>query len=210
MSDIKENFIREVDNAVTDIELLEQGGFIQPEEWRAIPGYEGLYEVSSLGRVKSIGRYISYRHGLRWHKPHIRAITTYCGYNYVNLCVSDNKNREEKRFLVHRLVAEAFIPNPENKKCVDHINTIRTDNRVENLRWVTHLENQKNPITAKRLAEPARPVIRLSSNGDKKIYALLVDVEKDGFSPSSVCMACRRYRGHNRYKGFNWNYVSQL
>lgn len=181
---------------------------VQPEEvWKPIPGYEGLYEVSSLGRVRSVGRYIRYRHGLRWHEPHIRAITTYCGYNYVNLCVSDNKIQKEKRFLVHRLVAEAFIPNPENKRCVDHINTIRTDNRVENLRWVTHLENQKNPITAKRLAEPARPIIRLAPDGSTKDYEMLKDVVADGFSMQQVCNCCRKHQWFHR--GYVWVYKGE-
>ena len=59
------------------------------------------------------------------------------GYIQVSLC----KNGKQKSFKVHRLLATAFIPNPENKSCVDHINGIRDDNRLENLRWVTHREN---------------------------------------------------------------------
>ena len=59
------------------------------------------------------------------------------GYMQVHLC----KNGKTKTFLVHRLLATAFIPNPENKPCIDHLNGIRDDNRLENLRWVTHKEN---------------------------------------------------------------------
>lgn len=71
------------------------------------------------------------------------------GYLFVSL-FQDGKN---KIFLLHRLIAEAFIPNPDGKPCIDHINGDKTDNRVENLRWCTHEENMNNPITKKRLSE---------------------------------------------------------
>lgn len=72
-----------------------------------------------------------------------------------------------KRYSVHRLIAEAFIPNPENKPFIDHINTIRDDNRVQNLRWCTYEENQNNPLTLKKMSEakkgntncPKKPII---------------------------------------------------
>lgn len=63
--------------------------------------------------------------------------------------MSPYKKGQQKTFKIHRLVAQTFIPNPDNKPCVDHINTIRDDNRVENLRWVTHKENDNNELTRK-------------------------------------------------------------
>ena len=77
---------------------------------------------------------------LRIHKKHTREVKhskMLIGYMWVCLY----KNGEKKLFLVHRLLALHFIPNPENKRCVDHINGIRDDNRLENLRWVTYSEN---------------------------------------------------------------------
>ena len=70
-----------------------------------------------------------------------------------NIIITTLPENISGNYLVHRLVAEAFIPNIDNKPHIDHINTVRDDNRVENLRWVTHLENQRNPITNKRLKE---------------------------------------------------------
>ena len=105
------------------------------EIWVDIKGYEGLYQVSNQGRVKRL-----YKNGkIRILKPSLDNN----GYLYVTL----SKNNKPKIFKLHRLIAINFIPNPENKPCIDHINTIRTDNRVENLRWVTKKENSNNPLS---------------------------------------------------------------
>ena len=99
------------------------------EIWRDVVGYEGLYQVSNLGRVYSVrsGKVLKFN-----KKP--------CGYNYVQLSVHDKR----VGYRVHRLVAQAFIPNTENKPEVNHINGIKTDNRVENLEWCTRSENEQH------------------------------------------------------------------
>lgn len=77
-------------------------------------------------------------------------------------------NGEHKYISVHRLVAETFIPNPDNKPCIDHINTIKTDNRVENLRWVTHQENMFNPLTYERVNNAKKkPIVGMDKNGNE-------------------------------------------
>ena len=101
------------------------------EEWRPIKDYEGLYEVSNMGRVRSLDRIIIDSKG-RKH-PFEGKIMKLQSDRYGYLYISLNKNGKRK-FKVHRLVAEAFISNPEGKKHVDHINTNKEDNRVENLR----------------------------------------------------------------------------
>lgn len=87
-----------------------------------------VYEVSNLGRVK-------------------------CNGEVVELSIFIGKYLYIGTFFIHRAVAELFVPNPENKHCVDHINTITTDNRAENLRWVTQAENNRNPITRKKRSD---------------------------------------------------------
>jgi len=117
------------------------------EVWVDIEGFEGLYQVSSMGRVKSFDRVT--RNIIRPFIKKGRILKPNPdghGYVYVTLF----KDGIRSRVKVHRLVANAFIPNPENKPEIDHINSIRDDNRLENLRWVTRSENNKNPIWIER------------------------------------------------------------
>ena len=108
------------------------------ELWSDVKGYEGIYKVSNYGNVLSCKKD-------RLLKPSFNN----SGYLYVILY----KNGVGKHYLIHRLVAEAFILNPEEKSDIDHINTIRDDNRVENLRWVTKSENMNNELTRKKNSE---------------------------------------------------------
>lgn len=99
------------------------------EVWKPIIGYEGLYEVSSKGRVRSL----PFKHS---RCKILKLVPKKKGYLFLTL----SKNGVQKPHSVHRLVAMAFIPNPENKPTVNHKNEIRTDNRVENLEWATYYE----------------------------------------------------------------------
>lgn len=122
---------------------------IMEEIWKDIEGYEGLYQVSNLGRVKSLDRKIDFKDGrYATYKGRVLSPKIKNGYKYVVV----TQNSKYRTFLVHRLVAKAFLPNPENKPCIDHINTDRTDNRVENLRWCTHKENMWNIKTREKMA----------------------------------------------------------
>lgn len=104
------------------------------EIWKDVKGYEGLYRVSNLGKVKSMAKIIGRRYvGERLLKQRISTQ----GYKMVSFC----KNYKIFNASVHRLVAEAFIPNPLNKPFINHKNGIKTDNRIENLEWCTQSEN---------------------------------------------------------------------
>jgi hypothetical protein len=115
------------------------------EVWKDIPGFEGIYQCSNIGNVKSLDRLIIYsdnRKRLHFGKTLNKHLKIQ-GYYDVCLIINGYKKYVD----IHKLVAICFIPNPENKPCIDHINTIRTDNRVENLRWVTHKENSNNELS---------------------------------------------------------------
>lgn len=111
------------------------------EIWRNIKNYEELYEVSNQGNVRSKDRMDASGHK---RKGILRKQNKdKDGYYTIVLC----KDGKVKSYKVHRLVAEAFIENPYNKPEIDHINTDREDNRVENLKWVTSKENSNNPYS---------------------------------------------------------------
>jgi len=113
------------------------------EIWKDIDGYDGIYQVSNLGRVKSLERTVNSScrvGGVRTIKEKIFKEVTKNRYVYISL----SNNGIDKKHYVHRLVATAFIPNLEHRKEVNHKNGIKSDNRIENLEWATPSENQKH------------------------------------------------------------------
>ena len=122
--------------------------FMETEIWKPIKGFEGRYEISNLGRIKS----------LRWMQKHhtgkmflkrerlmsIRVGTAFNGYSNVMLTGLDGI---QIGLFHHRIIAEAFIPNPDNKPFVNHLNGIKIDNRLENLEWCTRSENAIHSFT---------------------------------------------------------------
>jgi len=106
------------------------------EVWKDVVGYEGLYQVSNLGNVKSLGNEFSRKERL------LKLSFQSKGY----LTVVLQKDAKRKMVLVHRLVAEHFIPNIYNKPQINHINGIKTNNRIENIEWVSHRENLDHAI----------------------------------------------------------------
>ena len=116
------------------LELMAHFLFIMEEIWKDIKGYEGLYQVRNLGRVKSLDRVVN---GKKLKGRFISLNVDTKKYLFVWL----NNGNKKKMFRVHRLVATMFIPTIKGKEYIDHINGIRDDNRVSNLRWCTHQEN---------------------------------------------------------------------
>lgn len=109
------------------------------EIWKDIKGYEGRYQISNLGRVKSLARERRAKNGsIAWNKEKLLKLQlTHRGYQYVNLTII----KDSKSFPIHRLVAMAFLPNPSNKPEVNHLNGVKTDNQISNLKWTTRQEN---------------------------------------------------------------------
>ena len=162
------------------------------EKWKPIPGYEGYYEVSSIGRVRSIDRIV--QNGA-WAKPvygRILKLNNNDGYMYCSLC-KDGKPKPHK---VHRLVALAFVPNPNNLPYINHKNEDKGDNRVENLEWCTkwyneHYGNFSQKISAIK-REKARSVVQYDLQGNfVRKYSCLTEVKEYGFNSDVAGDCCR-------------------
>lgn len=109
------------------------------EKWKDIEGFEGIYQVSNLGKVRSIDRIVEYKNGAtrKIEGKILKPRDNNEGYDQVDLY----KNGVRVTMKVHRLVATAFLKNPDNLPVVNHKNSLRNDNRVKNLEWVTFSEN---------------------------------------------------------------------
>lgn len=118
------------------------------EIWKDVDGYDGQYQVSNLGNV------------INRQRNKLMKLDNSSPYSRVPL-------RGSKKMLVHRLVAKAFIPNPENKAEVNHINGIKTDNRVKNLEWNTKSENQFHANRVLNMSHDfhSRPILQISLDG---------------------------------------------
>lgn len=183
------------------------------EEWKDISGYEGLYQVSSIGRIKSMKR-IVYRNEQKWcviDAQILKEKIQSSGYSTQCLCDKAVK----KYFTVHRLVAIAFIPNPKNKKEVNHKNFDKTDNRVENLEWVTPKENIQHALKGGRKVgisnlgadhHCSKAVIKMNLDGvDLQEYgSIAMAAEDNGITSPSISGVVR---GREKTAaGFKWRY----
>lgn len=137
----------------------------EKEIWKDVVGYEGFYQVSNLGRVKSVDRLINGRyagHKTKAKGQLLKTFTNKTGYVRVAL----NINHKVNKFAVHRLVAQAFIPNPDNKPQVNHKDEVRDHNNADNLEWVTAKENSKYGTRPEKISQlKSKPVISVSEGG---------------------------------------------
>lgn len=178
------------------------------EEWRDIPGYEGLYKVSNYGRIKRNGRLKTFR-------------IDRGGYCTVWL----SRDSVQKNFKVHRLVAQAFLPNPNNKLTVNHIDGCKQNNVVENLEWATHSENiihanktglrtvtyaQRKAAseTGKKTCDQNRrrkPVICYGKGILEEFESVHAGARFVSGSASAIVRCCKGKA--KTYKGYEWGYA---
>ena len=162
------------------------------EIWKDVVGYEGLYMVSNLGRIKSLERTVNTKRGAKRYKSKILTQTTaITGYLQVRFHNSDGG----KTFLVHRIVAKSFLPNPSHLSIVNHKNGIKSDNALSNLEWVTYSQNLnhalQNGLNAKTkiLSDSVREEIRNVYSSSKISQAKLAD--KYGVSQNTISKIVR-------------------
>ena len=173
------------------------------EIWKDIKEYEGLYQVSNLGRIKSLDRII--KSGISnsgYIKINGKILKKKLGKNGY-LSIQLWKEGKGKWFMVHRLIAIAFIPNPQNKPYIDHINTIRNDNRIENLRWATREENDHNPITLKNRIGKCGIKIKCLNTGE--VFVSSGEARRKlGISAGNIIGCCKGKR--KSAKGYKFEY----
>ena len=166
------------------------------EEWRDIQGFEGYYQVSNMGRVKSVERTVWDSRGCyRTVSEKIRkGRKNIDGYLFLTL----HKDGKKKHCRVNRLVAQAFLPNPDNLPEVNHKNEDKTDNRVENLEWCSHSYNinygARNKKAGKKIAEKrSKPVFSVDKeSGLIMWWQSAKEAEKyTGIAQSSICACCK-------------------
>lgn len=180
------------------------------EIWKDIEGFEGYYQVSNLGRVRSLDREIIFNNGKSdtaktKAKGRVLTITKQTqGYSQIGLC----KNGTQKSYRLNRLVAKAFIPNPDNKLYVNHIDGNKDNNRADNLEWVTNSENIMHAYKNGLLKHWQKPVLQIDDNGNvvAEYESIKQAADTLGCSKGNICSSCKGVKGRNKAYGYYWRY----
>lgn len=172
------------------------------EVWKDIPGYEGLYQASTYGRIRSLPRATT--HGK------IRKLSKHkSGY----LVFSAWKQGKPKYISVHRAVAEAFIPNPNGYQQVNHKDEIKTNNQVNNLEWCTPKYNtnygtgHKRATLAETNGKGSKQVLQIKDGNVIHIWESANECQRHGFNQGYISACCRGE--HKKAYGFEWKYLKK-
>lgn len=171
------------------------------EVWRDIDGYDGNYQVSNYGNVRSLDRIV---HGTNdyFQKGKKLAKSNDGRYDFVKI----SYNGIRKNQYIHILVATYFVDNPNNYKCINHKDENKRNNRFDNLEWCTKKYNanygERNSKISKKLS---RKVARIKNGEIDKIYNSQTEVKKDGFLQSQVSKCCNGLL--KTHKGYQWKFI---
>lgn len=174
------------------------------EVWKPIEDYEN-YEVSDMGNVRSIQRYVKHRTGIRNLAGKTMKARIKKKYEVVGLV----KNFKQKTFQVHRLVARTFIPNPLNKPEVNHKDCNTCNNKVDNLEWVTREENMQHAKENNRLMICERKINQYTKDGTfiKEWDSIQIAGKTLKVNRDSIICCCQRESRHAG--GYMWEYVEE-
>lgn len=192
-------------------------------KWKDIQGYEGIYQISNLGEIRSFDRVVKYknRYGneLQYLKRgrKLQPIKTKNGYLLVTL----SKNNKKERYLVHRLVAQAFVPNPYNLNEVNHIDEKPNNPLWTNLEWVTHKQNMNHGTVKQRISNSSKgkkfkkeTVKKISEKHCKRIYCSELDMYFESINEGAKYIGVHNSSLSKHLKGiyktcggYHWNFV---
>jgi len=176
---------------------------IEEEVWKDISGFEGYYQVSNLGRVRSLDRkFWSEKRGT-FCSNEGRVLKLRESRGYLNITL--HKKYKPITRLVHRLVAEAFIPNPKNLEYVNHKDENKSNNRLENLEWCTAKYNSYYGENSR-----TRPIIGTNIlTGEQTTYPSIMEAARSGgFNQSTISSVCKGKR--NKHGGHYWQYLEEV
>lgn len=187
------------------------------EEWKDIPNYDGYYQVSNYGNIKSLNRVIMRKDNKPYTQKEkiLKPAKNNKGYN---ICVL-TKNMKSKTFSIHRLVAEAFIPNPKNLPQVNHKDGNKQNNRVDNLEWITNYDNIQHSIRTgirkidkiiKAMNDKVKiPVNQYNKNGKFiRKWQSIKEAELELHIPNqNICKVCQGKR--KTAGGYHWKYINK-
>ena len=183
----------------------------ESEIWKDVVGYEGIYKVSNKGNIYSVERIAQ---GRKCGGIILKPICDKDGY----LIVSLYKNGGTKNKKIHRLVTEAFIPNPNNLPQVNHRDEVKDNNNVSNLEWCTSKQNNNHGTRTERIAQKTSRKVRAVNvkTGDVVIFSSASEAGRKGYAQGHVSSACKGvYKSPNgnliggdghTYKGHKWSY----
>lgn len=173
------------------------------EVWIDIPGYEGFYQASNRGNIRSLDRYVKHAHGVRKEKGRILKQRLLRNYMSTSL----RKDGILKCCFTHRLVASAFLKHPIGKDEVNHKDECKTNNNVRNLEWCTHSYNTSYGTARERAAEiTQKPVIGTDSNGKEHFFKSVREANELAGNHVTECCAGKR----KTCAGMTWRYAEVI